>query len=203
MKISRYIKFPLIFGILVMLNSLFFSFEPSLYKLLSAFSGGAFIGIILQIISNYKTRQTESEAAEDDFSTYQNRTVSLLCEFDKAFDLCLESIEFLKKGKIELADKEQSIIKAKTGINLKSFGNLVEFKLKEITENLTEVEISTKPSVPTTLIDYGESLETVKKLVDFFDAKNVELNYKQIEGKSAIPIEFAEQNSQSNIPINK
>ena len=201
MKISRYIKFPLIFGILVMLNSLFFSFEPTLYKLLTAFSGGAVIGIVLQIISNYKTRQTESEAAEEDFATYQTRTVSILCGFDDAFDLCLESVEQLKKGKIELADKEQGFIKAKTSMNLKSFGNTLEFKLKPITEKLTELQISTKPTVPTTLIDYGESLETIKKLIEFFNAQNIELNQKQLEPNSVIPIEFSEQNSSSTTSI--
>lgn len=199
MKISRYIKFPLIFGILVMLNSLFFSFEPTLYKLFTAFSGGAVIGIILQIISNYKTRQIESNSAEEDFSTYQTRTVSMLCSSDKAFDLCLEAIEKTKNGKIESADKEAGFIKAKTAMNLKTFGNTVEFKLKQITENLTEIEISTAPAVSTTLIDYGESRETIKKLVDFLTAQNSEFNHKQLEGKSVVPIEFAEQNSNTSI----
>lgn len=199
MKISRYIKFPLIFGILVMLNSLFFSFEPTLYKLFTAFSGGAVIGIILQIISNYKTRQIESDSTEEDFSTYQTRTVSLLCSSDKAFDLCLGAIEEIKNGKIESADKENGFIKAKTSMNLKTFGNIVEFKLNALTENLTEVEIATKPFVPTTLIDYGESLETVKKLVDFLTAQNAEFNHKQLEGKSVVPVEFTEKNINTSV----
>lgn len=201
MKLSRYIKFPLIFGLLTMLNALFFSFEPTLSKLLISFSVGAVIGIVLQIFNDYKTRQTEVEATEQDFVPYQNRTISLLCSFEKAFELCLEAVGQLKKGKTDLADKENGFIKAGTGMSLRSFGNTVEFKLKTITENLTEIEISTNPAVSTTIIDYGESIKIVKTIIEFFEAKNIELNYKQLEANSVIPIEIYEQNSSSKTNI--
>ena len=201
MNISRYIIIPLIFGLVTMLYSLFFSFEPTLSKLLTAFSIGAILGIVLQIFNDYKTRKTNSEATEQDFTPYQNRTLSLLCSFERAFDLCLEAVGQLKKGTTDLVNKEQGFIKAKTGMSLSSFGNTVEFKLKAITENLTEIEISTNPAVPTTVIDYGESIKIVKTLIEFFESKNTELNYKQLEANSVVPIEIYEQNSPSKTNI--
>lgn len=184
-----------------MLYSLFFSFEPTLSKVLTAFSVGAIIGILLQIINDYTTRKTESEGSEQDFAPFQNRTISLLCGFEKAFELCLESVGQLKKGKTDLVDKENGFIKAGTGMSLRSFGNTVEFKLKTITENLTEIEISTNPAVPTTIVDYGESIKIVKTLIEFFEAKNSELNYKQLEANSVIPIEIYESNSPSKTNV--
>jgi hypothetical protein len=192
MKISRYIKLPLVFGLVTMLYSLFFSFEPTLSKLLTAFSVGAILGIVLQIFNDYKIRKTATEATGQDFTSHQNRTISLLCNFEKAFDLCLEAVRQLKGNKIELADRENNFIKVKTGMRLSSFGNTVEFKIKTITENLTEIEISTNPVAPNTVVDYGESIKIIKTLTDFFDAENIELNHQQPESDSDIPNELYE-----------
>ncbi|NJM52212.1 MAG: hypothetical protein HC846_01750 [Blastocatellia bacterium] len=62
---------------------------------------GAIIGIALQIYNDYKTRQIKPDAEEKDFAPQQNQTLSLLCNFDEAFKLCLESVTFLKKGKVK------------------------------------------------------------------------------------------------------
>lgn len=184
-----------------MLNFLFFNFKPSVTILLTAFSVGAIIGIILQIYNDYKIRETEVEATEEQFATHQTRRISLLCDFDEAFELCIKSIEDLKKGRIELTDHKNGLIKAKTGMSFNSFGNIIEFNLKAITEILTEIEISTKPFVSITLIDYGKSIKIVKTLTDFFDAKNNEFSYRQLESKSIIPIEIYEQDSSSKTSV--
>ncbi|NJM52211.1 MAG: hypothetical protein HC846_01745 [Blastocatellia bacterium] len=73
-------------------------------------------------------------------------------------------------------------------MNWNSFGNTVEFKLKSISANATEVEISTNPILGTTLIDYGESVEIIDIIKKFFAAKNEDLSYKFLDGKSEIPI---------------
>lgn len=201
MKISRYIKFPLIFAVIMYFN-LYLFFESKLDRVITAFALGAIIGIGLQIYSDYKTRKIKPDAEEKDFAPQQNQTISLLCNFDEAFGLCMESVTFLKKGKVKLADKENGYIKAKTAINWNSFGNTIEFRLKPITENTTEIEIYTQPNIGTTLIDYGESVETIETIKKFFAAKNEDLSYKLLESKFDIPIniesnQFKKTNSYS------
>ena len=112
----------------------------------------------------------------------------MLCNFDEAFRLCLESVSALKKGKVKFADIEGGYIRAKTGISWNSFGNIIEFRLKSITENATEIEVSTKPSLGTTLIDYGESVEIIETIKKSFAEKNEDLTYKLLESKFDIPI---------------
>lgn len=185
----------------MLINSSLFTFDSVFNRVAFSFAFGAIIGIGLQIYSDYKTRKYKADAVEKDFDPDHKWIISLFCNVEKAFEFCQEAVGQLKNGKIYLADYEAKVIKARTGMSLRSFGNMVEFKLNAVTENLTEVEFSTKPTVPTTLIDYGESLKIVKILTSFLESKNNDLNYKQLEANSVIPIEFFEQNFASKTNI--
>jgi hypothetical protein len=176
MKISRYIKFPLIFIVLYGLYFGLFTAKPSLSLMLVGVIFGAVFGFGIQFYSDYKVRQVKPDATEKDFDVRQEQTFILFYDYDKVFDLCLESIEYLEKGKLKHADKFAGNIKAKTGVSWTSFGNAVEFKVSKLTEYTAEVEILTRPIVPTTLIDNGKGLEIIENLKDFFQRKNDEKN---------------------------
>jgi hypothetical protein len=176
MKISRYIKFPLIF---VVLYAIYFGVFVGDFSLTTGLVGiifGAVFGFGIQFYSDYKVRQVKPDATEKDFDVRQNQTFVLFYDYDKAFDLCLESIEYLEKGKLKHANKFAGKINAKTGVSWTSFGNAVEFKVSKLTEYTAEVEISTRPIVPTTLIDNGKGLEIIGNVKDFFRWKNDEKN---------------------------
>lgn len=190
MKISRYIKFPLILGLLIILNYLFHSSEWTLNGVLLSLIYGAIIGIGLQIYSDYRTRKIKAGAEEKDFSVLQKNETVLLCDYEQAFALCRESVESLKRGKVRTADMESGLIEAKTGMSWNSFGTVIEFRLKVITQIATEIEIIARPLIKTTLIDYGESLEAIKTINNFFEKKNEELNYKMLEANSNIPVDI-------------
>lgn len=190
MKISRYIKFPLIFGLLMIINSSLFNFDSKLNQIFISFAFGAIIGIGLQFYSDFKVLKIKPDAQEKDFAPQQNQIISLLCNFEEAFNLCLESIAHLKKGNVKSADRESGSILAKTGINWNSFGSIVEFKLKSVSENATEIQISVKPIFGTTLLDYGESVEIIEIIKKYFAEKNTDLNYKFLESKFDIPIDI-------------
>lgn len=190
MKISRYIKFPLIFAILFFFYLYLFRFDSTLNQLAISLTLGATIGIALQFYNDYKTRQIKPDAVEKEFATKQNQTLSVLCNSDEAFNLSLESVAYLKRGKVTAADIESGFIQVKTGINWNSFGNIVEFKIRTITENATEVEISTRPILGTTLIDYGESVKIFETIRKYFAKKNEQSAYKLLESKFEIPIDF-------------
>lgn len=49
----------------------------------------------------------------------------------------------------------------------KSFGELVEVSVKPNGGNKTLIEITSKPSLPTTMVDYGKNQENVEALVGF------------------------------------
>ena len=173
---------------MMIIPSLFIN--PSINWMLILFTYGAVIGLVMQIYSDRKIRQLQPNAKEEDFSTHQTQLSFLLCDYQKAFDLCLESIEFLKNGNVKTTNFENGLIEAQTGMTWKSFGTVIQLKLKQLTETSTEIEITAKPLVKTTLIDYGETLETVNTLIEFFKSKNEELNYNLLESKIEIPIDF-------------
>lgn len=197
MKISRYIKFPLSFGLLMVLACLLSVSYFSFNEILLWFVLGAVCGIGMQFYSDYRTRKIKPDAEEKDFVLPQQRESFLLCSYEEAFDLCLESISHLRKGKVKTADKEKGFIKAKTGMNWNSWGNIIEFKLKQLTENLTEIEIFAKPIPGTTLIDNGEGLKAIEILQRFFDRKNEEINQQLVEAKFDIPININVNRSQN------
>lgn len=160
----------------------------SFNEILLWFVFGAVFGIGMQFYSDYRTRKIKPDAEEKDFVLPQKRETFLLCSYDEAFDLCLESISRLRKGKIKIVDKEKGFIKAKTGMSWNSWGNVIELKLKQLTENLTEIEIFAKPISGATLIDNGEGLRAIEILQSIFDRKNEEINRQLVEAKFDIPI---------------
>lgn len=202
MKISRYIKFPLSFGLLMVLACLLSVSYFSFNEILLWFVFGAAVGIGMQFYSDYRTRKIKLDAEEKDFLLPQKRETFLLCGYDEAFDLCLESINHLRKGKVKTADKEKGFIKAKTGMSWNSWGNIIEFKLKQLTENLTEIEIFAKPIPGTTLIDNGTGLEAIETIQSVFNRKNEEINRRLVEAKFDVPININVNRSQ-NVKIEK
>lgn len=186
MKRNRWILFPFIFGIAF---GLYFAFlRLSSFDFLIGFSLGCFAGLILQFISDYKTRKVKSDATEKDFGVRQKRSFVLFYNYDQTFELCLESIYHLQKGKLKHKNHLEGLITAKTGMNWQTFGNTINYSFVKITESTTEVEVTTSPILSTTLVDYGEGLKTIEALKKFFDSKNEEVNRKLVEAKQNIPI---------------
>jgi hypothetical protein len=176
MKISRYIKFPLIFILLYGVYFGLFTAKPSLSLMLFGIIFGAVFGFGFQFYSDYKVRQIKPDADEKDFDVCQKQTFVLFYDYDKAFDLCLESMEYVEKAKLKYTDKLTGTIKAKTGISWTSWGNNIDFKILKLTDYTTEIEVLTRPSLKTALIDNGKGVAVIETVKDFFSRKNDEKN---------------------------
>jgi uncharacterized Zn finger protein (UPF0148 family) len=96
--------------------------------------------------------------------TSHRRKLILNLTFNKAFALCLESVDSLNKSKLIEKNKGAGHITAKCGFTLKTWGDKIEFKIKIIDEDRTEVEFSSKPIMPLTVFDYGKNLQNIKTL---------------------------------------
>ena len=103
-------------------------------------------------------------------NVHQTRTVELKLPYDHTFDLCLEAV-LMRGGSIHLKNRAQGTILAKTSMNMKSWGNAVSFEINRVGANRTNVNISSKPSQRTTLVDYGSNLENVETIVAFLKLK--------------------------------
>lgn len=196
MKISRWILIPLecalLFGAWMALTN----FDAPFQSFFFGFVSGAILGLILQTISYARIGRlfsNKSNRHETDFSVKQKRSVVVLLPFDKAFDLCGESVTSVANAKIKSADRAARTIKAKVGMNLHSWGTSVTFNLAQIGENLTEIEINARPVFHGTIVDYGESLKTIEKITELLKTKDAAINQKVLF-KSAEILEDADIN---------
>ncbi|HVE56708.1 MAG TPA: hypothetical protein VNB22_07760, partial [Pyrinomonadaceae bacterium] len=146
MKISPWIKVPLstsiTYAVFMALSGYifdqYFTFGMFVYWL----TGGALMGFLFQYISYRKAKKVSKDMKDERaFDVYQNRTLVLLTNYEKSFDLCREAVLSIKRGKIKSEDFQNGKINAKIGMNWETWGEIVDLNLKKINENLTEIEI--------------------------------------------------------------
>lgn len=69
-------------------------------------------------------------------------------------------------------------IKAKTGMGWKSFGEQISIFCEALTPTETLIEITSSPSMKTTLVDYGRNLENVEAIGNYFKHKYINESYE-------------------------
>jgi hypothetical protein len=98
------------------------------------------------------------------------RNVELRLPYDEAFDLCIESLSLIKKCKIHNEDRVQGKIVAKAGMTWKTWRDVISFEVRKIGNDGIQIEVSSRPALRTTVVDYGKNLENVEKIVGFLNA---------------------------------
>lgn len=93
--------------------------------------------------------------------------IELLLSFERVFDLCVESLKLIHKCKIEKEDRSQGTIDARAGMTWRTFGDRISFRVFKIDDSRTEVEVSSRPVVKSTLVDYGKNLENIERITSF------------------------------------
>lgn len=186
MKISRWIYVPLIFVFLYILQRILLNGSIAAGEILFAAVLGAVAGFVILFWSDSKSRAVSGRDDEEIYRVRQSRMITLLLNYEKAFELCKASINYLHRAKIKNEDFAQGTIKIKTGMNWNSFGQIITLKLNKINEHLTEVEISTRPIPRTALIDYGEGWKYAEEISKFLKEKDAEINKKVLVESAAI-----------------
>lgn len=185
MSLYRWVLFPLISAILlsISLGVCFMAIGYPLIKFgfLLGFITGAIIGFGLQLFNEYKTRKVLPMAAEGDFEVVQGKIFTMFTGYDETVALCMKFLEQNPEAKIKHNDKLMGKIEAKTKMGWNTNGNIMNFEIRKITEYATEIEVSTKPSFPTTLVDFGEGLEILEKLDNFFQSESEKSQFKALE----------------------
>lgn len=189
MKINRWIRLPLncavSYALLMSVSAWLFDMPLTSKSFIGWLIGGALIGGTIQLLGDLGVRKLSKNNAEKDFSVIQNRQIVLLLEYNTAFDLCKDSLADMRV-KFVTENKEIGFIKSKTKMNFNSFGTDIEFKLNQLADNLTEVEIQTQPSVKSTMVDYGESLKIIEEITQSLKEKDAEINKKVLVDSAEI-----------------
>jgi hypothetical protein len=156
--------------------------EELFFRAITGFGTFAVLGLIMTFIHSRIVKRKASELSEDRFGVHQQRALTLHLPYDRAFDLCSESLQFLG-GRIKKTERSAGKIEAQTAWTTRTFGCVVSYEIKPIGERLTEILITSRPKVRTTLVDYGENLENVETLCEFLAERDARLDLNLMDAK--------------------
>ena len=178
MKISRWIYFPLIFIAAYVLPRFFFDERISATGLLIWTIAGAVAGFVTLLWGDARARKLTGKNGEEIYNVRQKRNLTLLLNYDKAFEICMEAVRSLNPAKIKEESLENGIIKFRTPLKWDTFGHIITINLKKLNETLTEVEITTRPIPRTVVAGGGHSWKYAEELSNFMKEKDAEINRK-------------------------
>ena len=133
---------------------------------------GVFMSLICGFMHSWSVKRMPYGKSEESLGVYHVRNVELRLPYDKAFNLCIESISSIKKCKIQTEDCFHGKIVAKAGSTWKTWGDVISFKARKIDNGRTQVVVSSRPAMRTTLVDCGKNLENVERISSFLNEQS-------------------------------
>ncbi len=174
LKLFLYTGIP--YGIFM---GIYYSYQGGIYLGCKAgLSSGLLFGCIMSLILGTLhwvfTKRNKSRSENNSTGVHHIRQFELTEKYSKVFEICIQSLEEIKKSKVITEDRRKGLIEAKTGITWKTFGDKIQFVLTKINEDCTKVEVSSRPAVRATLVDYGKNLENIQ-IIEASSNRNVGL----------------------------
>lgn len=190
MKNSRWIAFPLIYSVIYIF--IFISY----YLFVGRFSyslvfEGFILGVFTAFLQQYFCYK-DARAISDDvrvFDHYQNRNFTVLLDYEKAFSLCKEVLNFWEKHEIIDEDTEKGVIISKIRYSKKWYernSEEVRFKVKKINEDFSEIDISLGKKWRNIAISSGYTWWLAEGISDYIKTKDAEINKKVIADSALI-----------------
>ncbi len=156
-----------------MIGSVLFGVPMGLvYGVASGLLYGGSMSLVFGLLHGRSVKRITSDESQEAMGVHHVRSVELQLPYDKVFDLCLESLGQINKCGIRNENRSQGIIMAKSGVSWKSWGEAISFQINEAGDDGTQVEISSRPVLRTTLVDCGKNLENVIKITGFLSTHN-------------------------------
>lgn len=131
---------------------------------------GGFMSLSLGFLHIKSVERMALGKSAEAMGVHHVRNVELRLPYDKAFDLCIESLSLIKKCKIRNEDRFQGRIVAKAGMTWKTWRDTISFEVRKTGNGGIQIEVSSRPALRTTMVDYGKNLENVEKIVEFLNA---------------------------------
>jgi len=178
MKISKWIYIPLLFIAAYVLPRLFFEgkIDATGFLLWTVF--GFLAGFITLAWSHYKAKKLTGEDNAEIHEIRQTRNITLLLNYEKAFQVCLEAVDSISPAKIKEESLKNGVIIFRTPLKWDTFGHIITINLKRINETLTEVDIVTRPIPRTVVVGSGHSWKYVEALSRFMKQRDAEINQR-------------------------
>ena len=134
--------------------------------ILSGLLFGTFVSYILISLNKSLSRKVVSDASMPDFDIHQVRRIVMGMPYEQAFSQCIQSLKTINRCRIISQSLDNGEIRARAGLNWKTWGDDININLTE-GKDTTEVEISSRPSARSTLVDFGKNLDNVERIRRF------------------------------------
>ena len=103
----------------------------------------------------------------DPYSTAQELELNVSMPYEKLFDLCRRYAAENARYAVSEADQTKGLISARTPWSWKGYGNIFAIKFSDIKDGSATVRISSRPRLPSVLLDYGDNLANVLRARDY------------------------------------
>ena len=140
--------------------------DAILNGILSGLIFGTLVSYILISLHKSLSRKVDSGASMPDFDIHQVRHIVMGIPYEKAFSLCIRSLKTIDRCRIISQSLDNGEIRARAGLNWKTWGDDIIINLTE-GKDTTGVEISSRPSARSTLVDFGKNLDNVERIRRF------------------------------------
>lgn len=134
------------------------------YPALALLIGTVYGAIMAGIFGTLQHRAVRGKKKTSADGVQQQRNIEVDMPYDAAFAACLEAVGEIQRAQFRQIDRAAGTIKARTSINLLTYGEIITFRLQPLDAHTTCIRISSRPRLKTTLIDYGRNLEHVNRL---------------------------------------
>lgn len=131
---------------------------------------GAVSGLAVGLLHYWLVRRMSSGKSEGAMGLHHVRTVELRLPYDKAFDLCVESVGTIRRCTVRKEEREAGKISARAGINWKTWADTISFEVRNLGNGGIQVEVSSRPTIRMTVVDFGKNLDNVEKISGFLNA---------------------------------
>lgn len=158
------IPFGLIMGAIIGIKSGFLNGAYSAVVLGAFF--GFFMALILGVSHQSAVKKIGADYGADLLKLHQTRSLTIDKPVAEVFDVCLKSLQSLKGCRIKSENKAAGTITGKMGSGLAAFGDSLEVTVSPNDGGSSTVVISSKPSLQTTVVDYGSNAKNVQRFVE-------------------------------------
>jgi hypothetical protein len=140
--------------------------------LISGLIFGFLMFIILGYLHNRAVNKIAGDISYGSMGTCHAQNIELQLPYERAFDLCIRSLDLIGRCRVLEEDRSEGMIVARSSVNWKTWGDTISYDISRTDNDSTAVKVSSRPTSWSTLVDYGKNLENVKIIVSFLEQSN-------------------------------
>jgi len=179
-RITRWIIFPLVFAAAMIIPELIFPDRLTFGKIIFKFCWGVVGGLVTVAWTDRRARRRSGTHDEEIYKVRQSRRVTVALDVARAVELCREAATSIDGMRLRSANEATQEVIARSRLKWESFGNIITMRAVRLGENLTEIQITTRPVLKTVIIGSGISWEEANEIAEYLRKHDARLEPRHL-----------------------